>query len=130
MPKKSIATGKARKKAQAISALLEAPTIREAAQACGLSLRTLQRWLAEDEAFQTDYARAKRDLLSGAINRLRCGGIDAAGRLHAVINDKATPPAVLVSAAGRLLALLLEAAKFDDLSTRLDRLETLIEKGD
>ena len=56
--------------------------------------------------------------------------MDAAGRLHSIVNDEDAPLAVAVSAAARLLALLLEASKFDDLSTRLDKLEQLIEKGD
>src|SRR5437763_102872 len=52
------ATGKARKREQAIAALLERPTIAEAAQAVGVSERTLRRWLSEAD-FAADYAAAR-----------------------------------------------------------------------
>ena len=40
-------TGKARKREEAIAALLEQPTITAAASAAGIGEKTLRRWLAD-----------------------------------------------------------------------------------
>jgi hypothetical protein len=44
---------------QAIVALLSEPTLGQAAARCGITERTLRRWLAED-AFQAAYEAARR----------------------------------------------------------------------
>ncbi|MGB8481738.1 MAG: hypothetical protein WCE63_23290 [Acidobacteriaceae bacterium] len=120
---------KLRFRERAISALLTCRTIKKAAEEADVSERTMLRWM-KDESFCADYERAKRELLSGAINRLRLGSFDAAMRLHRTVVDRNAPVAVAVSASGRLLDILLEAVKHEDLSHRLDKLEELIEKGD
>lgn len=107
---------------QAISALLSAPTIEAAAQSCGVTGRTLLTWLQQPK-FQEQYAQAKQDLLEGAVNRLRTAGFDAGTRLHKIVNDERAPFTAVVSAAARLLELLLKATEIEDLSKRLDRLE-------
>lgn len=48
----------ARQREQAIAALLERPTITEAARAVGIGEKTLRRWLAEPE-FQAAYRDAR-----------------------------------------------------------------------
>ena len=50
-------TGQTRKQEQAIAALLTETTIEAAATVCGVSLRTLKRWLADD-GFQREYRAA------------------------------------------------------------------------
>ncbi len=119
---------KLRFKERAIAALLTCRTIKKAAEEADVSERTMLRWM-KDPAFREEYERAKRDLLSGAINRLRLGSFDAAMRLHRTVLDRNAPVGVSVSAAGRLLDLLREFARDEDLSSRVDRLEELL-KGD
>src|ERR1700733_4507273 len=104
---KKKATGKGRKRTQAVGALLEARTIAEAAEACKITPRTLLNWLGEPE-FQAEYRSAKDQMLEGAINRLRVAGFDAARRLHQIAIDTKAPLPVVVSAAARLLELLLK----------------------
>jgi len=106
-------TGKTRLQTQAISALLTKPTIEAAAKSCGM----------QQPKFQEQYAQAKHDLLEGAVNRLRTAGFDAGMRLHKIVNDPDAPITAVVSAAGRLLELLLKSVEIEDLSKRLDRLE-------
>jgi hypothetical protein len=115
-------TGKTRLQTQAISALLTKPTIEAAAKSCGITGRTLLTWLQQPK-FQEQYAQAKHDLLEGAVNRLRTAGFDAGMRLHKIVNDPDAPITAVVSAAGRLLELLLKSVEIEDLSKRLDRLE-------
>ena len=126
---KKTGSGKLRKQEQAVGALLSSPTIRAAAESCGITGRTLLTWLKQP-AFQEQYAKAKRDLLDGAVNRLRIAGFDAGIRLHQIVNDKSAPLTVVVSASGRLLDLLLKATENADLAARLDRLELSMKEGD
>lgn len=116
------AMGKSRKKTQAIAALIESGTIREAAETCKITQRTLLNWLAQPE-FLLEYESVQSQLLEAAVNRLRVAGFDASMCLHQTVKDKAAPMTAKVSAAGRILELLLKATEIADLSGRLDRLE-------
>src|SRR5438093_11604505 len=63
-------TGKARKREQAIAALLEHPTIAAAASAVGIGEKTLRRWLAEPD-FQADYRAACEQAVRMAVGHLQ-----------------------------------------------------------
>ncbi len=125
---KKTATGKTRLQTQAVCALLVSRTIQAAAESCGISSRTLLNWLAEPK-FQEKYRSAKNELLEGAVNQLRSAGFDAVHRLHKVVADTDAPLTAAVSAAARLLELLLKSVEIQDLAERLDRLEASM-KGD
>ena len=125
---RNVQTGKTRQMEAAIAALLTCRTIVEAAEQCKVSKRTLLRWM-QHEQFKKQYADAKREMLSGAINRLRSAGFDAGGRLHIAVKDKASPPAVAISAASRILDLLLKAVELEDLTERITALEESGAKG-
>lgn len=112
-----------------IAALLSCRTVKDAAEQCHVSERSILRWLKEPE-FQSEYQTAKSQLLESGVNRLRLGGFDAAERLHKVITDPAAPLTAVVSASGRLLDLLLKAVEIEDLSRRLDRLEQSVKESD
>jgi hypothetical protein len=60
---------RSRHEARAIAALLEQPTIGQAAAAAGISERTLRTWMSEPD-FQTILAAARSSLLSAALARL------------------------------------------------------------
>ena len=92
-------TGQKRKHEQAIQALLTTATIGEAAAQCGISERTLLRWLAESE-FSEAYQKAKSDLLAAATGKLRFESARAVDVLATVarrwkgqINELAKAPA-------------------------------------
>src|SRR5262249_52012194 len=51
-----------RKQEQAIAALLEKPSLAEAAAAVSLNEKTLRRWLREDRGFQDAYRAARQEL--------------------------------------------------------------------
>lgn len=125
---RNVQTGKTRQMEAAIAALLTCRTIVEAAEQCKVSKRTLLRWM-QHEQFKKQYANAKREMLSGAINRLRSAGFDAGVRLHIAVKDKASPPAVAISAASRILDLLLKAVELEDLTERITALEESGAKG-
>ena len=113
---------RAGKRDLAIAALLASRTHAAAAEACGISLRTLQRWLKED-AFAEAYRQAKYELVSGATMRLRSNGIEAVEALQEIAAGKENPPAARVSAARAILEFMFEAHEIEDLGTRLEKLE-------
>jgi hypothetical protein len=122
-------TGQTRKQEQAIAALLTETTIEAAATVCGVSLRTLKRWLADD-GFQREYRAARRHLVERATGRLR----EAMGRavkvLDEVAADKEAASAARVTAASRIIELGLRSHEVEDLQERLERLEREMEKGE
>jgi hypothetical protein len=54
---------------RAILALLSEPTVGEAAARCGIGVRTLRRWLAEDTGFQAEFEMARHATFEAAISR-------------------------------------------------------------
>jgi hypothetical protein len=112
-----------RRKEVAIAALLEHASLQEAAASCGLSERTLRRWLTNEE-FQEQY-RAERDrLLETAQNLLRAKSVEAVEVLVSVSNDQASPSAVRVSAARSIISLGI-AGEILDVENRLTELEEI-----
>jgi hypothetical protein len=113
---------RAGKREQAIIALITSRTHRDAATACGIGLRTLQKWLTEP-AFAEAYARAKRELIDGTTSELRNHGTKAVATLARIASDTESPAAAQVSAASRILEFLYRSHEDEDISARLDKLE-------
>jgi hypothetical protein len=110
------------RQAAVLAELLSRPTQKAAAEACGISLSTIQRWLREPE-FAEQYRQAKSELVTGATMRLRSNAIEAVEALHEVAKEKANPPAARVSAARAILEFMFAAHELEDLAVRLDKLE-------
>jgi DNA-binding transcriptional MerR regulator len=104
---------------KALSALLESVSITDAAQRCGLSDKTLRRYL-EDEEFQKEYRVARRLVFEQNIVRLQslhAGAVDALER-----NLNCENPSVEVRAA----QIIIEGNRKDfETLDILERLETL-----
>ena len=116
------ATGKSRKRTQAIGALLKHRTIAEAAAACGVTARTVLNWLNEPE-FKQEYEQAKADLLESTINALRKGGFDSVNVLRTIAENGEAPAAARVSAARAMLELLLRGVALEEIEARIRQLE-------
>ena len=119
------ATGKTRMREQAVAALLQGGTIGEAASKCGVTARTLLRWLSEPE-FREEYSAAKNRLLESTINKLRSIGLDGVEALRRVAVDKDAPAGAVVSAGRGILEVLLRAVEVQDFGARLTELEKII----
>ncbi len=119
--------GKARLHELAIAALMTEPTIEAAAQRAGITGRTLQAWLTQEE-FIGKWNAAKRALVQTATTRLRSGMIASIAALEQIRDDKETPASVKVSASRTILEFALRASELEDLSERLDRLERSVQK--
>ncbi|MHB1701889.1 MAG: hypothetical protein ACYCSN_17515 [Acidobacteriaceae bacterium] len=114
-----------RKWEAAIAALLTAPTIAEAAKACGAGETTLYRWLS-DADFQTQFRAAKRAALEQAISRLSTISGEAVETLRSVMKDEDAPASARVTAAKAVLDTVIKAAEVEDLSVRVAELERLL----
>lgn len=115
-------SGRSRLREKAVVALLQEPTIEKAAQATGVGLRTLQRWLT-DATFQEALRKAKADALADATAKLRVASGRAVRVLDEIANDADANSGARVSAARCILELGLEAHASEDLQLRIQRLE-------
>ena len=113
-----------RKQEQAIIALLQMPTIGEAAKAAGIGESTLGRWLQNDE-FQERYREAKRQAVAQAVTRLQQVCSEATEALRGVLNDTEAPASSRVSAAKTVLEMAIKGVELEDLAGRVDKLEKL-----
>ena len=113
---------------RAIAALLIAPTIAEAAQAAGVNVRTLERWLSESEDFQAAYREARRRVLDGTVAELQKAGTDAVAALKR--NLTCGKPPTEVRAAVAILTLGMRGTELMDVEARLDELEGMVKADD
>lgn len=111
-----------RKKEQAIIALLEAPTVKEAAEMVKISPATLYKWMALPE-FEEAYREARHRAMGEAIARLQQASSEAVDTLRDVMGDQEATPASRVTAARAVLELGLRATELELVDERLARLE-------
>lgn len=104
---------------RAVSAVVVAPTLDEAARTVGVSARTLRRWRTR-EPFARAVRQAARDLDREAVDSLRAAQVDAVRTLRQALDADAA--GVRVRAAVALLDAG-ERARGDDLDERLTALE-------
>jgi hypothetical protein len=77
-----------RKQEQALAALLECPSVEEAARTAGVGYSTLKRWL-HDPDFAAAYRLARRELLDVSLGRIQAATGQAVDTLLAVAKDSA-----------------------------------------
>jgi hypothetical protein len=112
----------ARKKEEAIVALLTHRTIEEAARAVNVSTKTLLRWQKEHE-FIAAYRAAKRAAFDQSIARLHHLSSAAVSTLGKIMLDAATPPSTRVRAADSILDHTAKAIEIEDIEARGAALE-------
>ncbi len=79
-----------RKQHKAIAALIQTPTIKEAAAIAGIGESTLFRWL-RNEAFQDCYRQARHEAVRSAMARLSQASGEAVRVLEKIMNDSEAP---------------------------------------
>lgn len=107
---------------KAVLALLEKPTVAEAAKSAGVHRATLYKWLRE-ERFQAVYHGARRELLRHVAARLQQISAEAVETLREVMADKTQQGASRVGAARTVLDYAVKATEQQEIIERLDRLE-------
>lgn len=112
-----------RKMEQAVAALLEKPTIAEAAQSIGVSETSLLRWLKLPD-FLRQYREARRRVVEVAISRLQRASGAAVECLERNLSCGNAP--VEVAAAREILRQAVQAIEVWDLAARLEEVEKSI----
>ena len=117
-----------RKQEEAIAALLTQRNVEEAANAAGIGVRTLLRWMKLPE-FQTAFRQARREAFGQAIARLQRETAAAATTLLKIMIDQSTPPSVRVRAADSVFNHAAKAIEIEDIEARVTALEQAAENG-
>lgn len=112
----------ARKKEEAIVALLSHRTVEDAARACNKRPRTLYRWLNEQD-FRAAYQHARRVAYSQSIARLQQASSAAVSTLLKVMVDPAASASARVGAAKAVLDHTAKGIEIEDLEERLAAIE-------
>ena len=120
MPKES-------NKEKALTALLNSSSIADAAQKCGLTDRTLYRYL-DDAEFKKEYRAARRALVENSISRIQSATGEAVETLKK--NLHCENPSVEVRAAQIILDNALKGVEIIDILERLEVLEDEHNKQD
>ena len=111
-----------RKQEEAISALLTQRNLEEAARAARIGVRTLIRWM-KDQEFQKAYREARREAFGQSIARLQQGTSAAATTLLKLLIEPNTPASVRVRAADSIFNHAAKAIEIEDLEARVADLE-------
>jgi hypothetical protein len=106
----------------AVVALLNHPTVAQAAQSIGMSQRAIYRWL-DQPAFSRAYRRARREAFAQAIALTQRYAPAAVHTLARIMADESAGATARVSAATALLKFSRESVELDDLADRVDQLE-------
>ena len=112
----------ARKKEDAIAALLTNRNVEEAARSVGIDVKTLMRWMQVPE-FDAEYRKARRDAFSQSIARLQQATGAAVTTLLKVMVDPSTPASTKVRAADSVFQHAAKAIEIEDIEVRLAALE-------
>ena len=107
---------------KAIVALLNEPTMKEAAEIAGISEVTLWRWL-QNADFRKSYMEARRLAVQRAIARTQAITSEAVETLREVMNDKAATGSERIAAAKAILDYAMKGIELEDHEQRLGELE-------
>lgn len=117
------------KKEKLALALLEAPTVAEAARRVGIAERTAFVWLKDPE-FQEVFSEVKRRFIALALSRLE-GVTDEAIQTLREIMTTGQGESPRVQAARAILEMVLKLYEYEELEERIARLEKVVaERGD
>jgi hypothetical protein len=115
------------KQEAAITALLTATSISNAAAKVGVNEKTIRRWLA-DPAFDAEYRAARRQAVGQAVALLQQLSSAAVVVIARIMADPQAPAGVKLRAAVSVLELAIKSVELEDLEARLAALEACYEK--
>lgn len=108
-------------------ALIEARTLREAAQTAGVAEGSARRWM-RSERFRAALGERMDALIDSAAVGLARDMAQARATLLDLLED--APPAVRVSAAAKILDVAIRLVEMRGIARRLDAIERTLERGD
>ncbi|HSW01337.1 MAG TPA: hypothetical protein VLI39_14280 [Sedimentisphaerales bacterium] len=108
---------------RAISALLTSPSVADAASKSGVSLRTLFRWLRDDD-FRQELREVRQQAFDSALSRASYASNEAVDVLLKAMRGESITRIQLWAARGILD--VAETVREDDVLSRLERLERAV----
>jgi uncharacterized small protein (DUF1192 family) len=118
-----------RSQERALAALISQPTITLAAAEAKVGQRTLYRWLAEDQAFKSEYLRVRRRIVNNAVFQIQKATDNAVNVTIGLMNDPETPATARLAAARTVLEMSLNALQVEELEERIRVLEARLEEN-
>jgi AcrR family transcriptional regulator len=112
-------------KEKVLIALVETPSIREAAKTSGIGEATIYRYL-QDKEFVSDYREARRQTVESAISRMQNAAGDAVERLKEL--QYCENPAVAARCAQIIYENSVKGMEITDILERLEKIEDEHEK--
>lgn len=106
----------------AIDAMLGGASHGDAAEAAGVTARTLRRWRSSP-AFRLELTKRSTESLDDVTRQLTAAAGEAAGVMRSVLNDEDAPPGTRLRAADLLLGHSSRLLELHNLLQRLDDLE-------
>lgn len=106
-------------------ALLQKPTIAEAAKAVGVGEATLYNWL-RDEVFQKSYRALKQEIVGHSVTRLQKASSLAVDALVEIVQDKDKPSSVRVMSARSILDFSNKGVEYESLQESIQAFEKVL----
>ena len=116
------------KQNRAILALLAGDSVSAAAKRVGISRATLYRWM-QDNDFQREHYKARRNSFSAAVGRLQRMADKSLKHLEKVIRNDKTPAHSRVSAIRLNLEYAWRGLELEDMDIRVGALEEYAKKN-
>ena len=111
---------------KAIVALLETRTVEEAAKRAGVAVRTLYRWLAEDEEFNARLRYTEDYLIGATVRRLLRLNEKAVRVIEDILDDEEISPSVRLRAAAIDFEMTLKIRELRNVEERLSEIERIL----
>jgi hypothetical protein len=112
------------RKEAAIAALLAKSNLSEAAASCGISDRTLRRWM-RNKLFLLRYSSERAMMLDGIADVLKQSAVNAVRVLVSVAHSRNSPASARVSAATRILEFNFKSYELVAIEKRISQLEEI-----
>ena len=111
---------------KAIAALLETKTVPLAAKRAGVALRTLYRWLAEDELFKATLRHYEGDILNATVRALMRLNKRAVAVMEDILNDEEVSGAIRARVAMAIPELSVKMRDLNSIEERLANIERML----
>lgn len=116
------------RKKKVLAALIQSPTIKEAATTSGVGYTTIRDWLRNDTEFIAAYKSAVDQVMDDAIFQARQNLSPALTALRKIIQDDEQNGAVVAQASRTVLEFGLKMTERADLIDRLNKIEKTLEE--
>lgn len=108
-----------------IAALLQSPTVKEAAKSCGMDYTVIYDRLKEP-AFKEQYQAARQEVIQQAITYVQSVTAAAIKRLHDIMNDPEVAPQIQVNAAESIIRNSLKLTEQGEIMQQLAEIKAAL----